>query len=260
MEYKMEKRGQVFIFVIVAILIIVGISISFYFFPSSNPFSAVEQNPKQFLKTCLEGDSKQILEQLGKQGGSINPELYYTYKNEKIEYLCYSELEYSTCVVQRPLLIQHVTSELKREIKDSVNLCINDLNEYFKNRGYSVEMSNTGFELEMIPKNIRVSVNGTLLLTKGGETRRYTDLQIDLDHNLYTLLVIAQDITYLESILGDSETTTYMNYYPNVKVEKLKRTDGTKIYTLTEREDGTVFRFVSKSLNWPAGTGWGELR
>ena len=64
---------------------------------------------------------------------------------------------------------------------------------------------------------------------------------------------IANSILSMEVQFGDSETTIYMNYYHDLKVEKKKQTDGTTIYILTDRITGDVFQFASRSIAWPPG-------
>ena len=44
-----------------------------------------------------------------------------------------------------------------------------------------------------------------------------------------------------------------MLLYPNIKVEKLKQEDGSKIYIITSRDTNEKFVFASRSLSWPAG-------
>ena len=62
-----------------------------------------------------------------------------------------------------------------------------------------------------------------------------------------------------ESVLGDSETTLYIQYYPDLKIEKIKRADEGTIYKLSNVVTGDEFTFASRSLNWPAGYGLEEL-
>jgi hypothetical protein len=74
-----------------------------------------------------------------------------------------------------------------------------------------------------------------------------------LNNNLYQLVNIADSIIDFESIYGDSETTIYMNYYHDLKVEKLKQIDESTIYILTDRTDGNKFQFASRSYAFPPG-------
>ena len=76
-----------------------------------------------------------------------------------------------------------------------------------------------------------------------------------LDNNLYELASIAESIVEWEATYGDSETTTYMNYYHDLKVEKKKQTDGTTIYIVTNRDTRNKFQFASRSVAWPPGYG-----
>jgi hypothetical protein len=57
----------------------------------------------------------------------------------------------------------------------------------------------------------------------------------------------------MEARYGNSETTIYMDYYHNLKVEKSEQTDGSTVYRLTDRKDGSVFQFASRSIAWPPG-------
>ena len=92
-----------------------------------------------------------------------------------------------------------------------------------------------------------------LTLTLGGDSERYEKIVVVVDKNVYELMSIANSILNMELKYGDSETTTYMNYYHDLKVEKLKQSDGTTIYILTNRDTGEKFQFASRSVAWPPG-------
>jgi hypothetical protein len=77
---------------------------------------------------------------------------------------------------------------------------------------------------------------------------------------MYDLLAIATSIIDFETTYGDSETTIYMDYFRNVKVEKNKLSEGTTIYTLTDRNTLEEFKFASRSLVYPAGYGGSQIR
>ena len=68
--------------------------------------------------------------------------------------------------------------------------------------------------------------------------------------------MLTSSILNWEARYGDSDIATYMTYYPNIKVEKYKQGDGSKIYILSSEKD--KFVFASRSLSWPAGYGFGE--
>ena len=91
-----------------------------------------------------------------------------------------------------------------------------------------------------------------LTLTKGG-AEKYDSFRVVLNNNLYELVSITNSILNLEARYGDAETTIYMNYYHDLKVEKKKQSDGTTIYILTDRNNKNQFQFASRSVAWPPG-------
>lgn len=248
-----NKKGQVTIFIILAIVIVV-LGILFYaFFPEiKTTFGLETDNPNAFLKTCLEGDILKTVEKVSFQGGSLNPELSYSYFGNEVEYLCYTNQYYEKCVMQQPMLKEHVESEIKSGIQEQVASCLNDLKKSFESQGYDVSMKQGDFNIELLPQRIMLTSETSLSLKKQ-ETKTYNSLSISVNNNLYELTSIALSMLNWEARYGDAEITTYMNYYPTLKVEKFKQSEGTTIYVLTERATGNKFQFASRSIVWPPG-------
>ena len=248
-----QKRGQVTIAIIIAVVIVALAVLIYLFFPKiTSTLGFTTENPSEFIRDCMEDKIKDSIEIVSSQGGSLNPENYYLYKDEKIEYLCYTNEYYIPCVVQQPLLKQHIENEIKNNIKADSDVCFNSLKESFENKGFSVNLRGGDTSVELLPKITVVNYEKELTLTKDS-TDRYEKLKVAIDNNLYELMSIANSIISMETRYGDSETTIYMNYYHNLKVEKMKQTDGTTIYILTDRDTGDKFQFASRSIAWPPG-------
>jgi len=47
-----------------------------------------------------------------------------------------------------------------------------------------------------------------------------------------------------------------MFLYPNLKVQKLKQGDGTKVYIIEDRNTKEKLQFATRSLVWPPGWGF----
>jgi hypothetical protein len=154
--------------------------------------------------------------------------------------------------MQQPLLKQHIENEIKNEINGEKKACFDSLKKNFESLGYSVTSVEGETKVELLPERIVVSFGNDLTLSKD-DSERYDDLRVVLNNNLYELVSITNSILNMEARYGDSETTTYMNYYHDLKVEKLKQTDGTTIYILTERDKENKFQFASRSVAWPPG-------
>lgn len=253
----MEKRGQVTIFIILAIIIIaIGISIYIFYPRISSALGFAEANPSEFMQSCLEKDLINVVGALSLQGGSLSPQHYISYNGDKIEYLCYSEEYYKTCVIQQPMLKKHIEEEIDDAIKDKSNECLNSMKENYENRGYKVNMksNSNGTRIELLPKKIAIIFGNTLTLTKES-SKTYDSISIVINNNIYELISIANSILGWETRYGDAETTTYMDYYPELKVEKKKQSEGSTIYILTDRNSNDKFQFASRSVVWPPGYG-----
>lgn len=250
---KRSDKGQVTIFIILGIMIVIAGILVYVFYPGVRSETSFDpKNPSAVFQNCLEDKIKETAELISTQGGSVEPEHYVTYNEEKIEYLCYTGEYYVTCVVQQPMLESHIEKEIKEDIKDEADLCADELVQSYESRGYNVNLKKGDFRVELLPKRISVVFNHTLTLSKETE-ERYNSLEIAVNNNLYELVSIANSIIGWEAEFGDAEVTTYMNYYRDLKVEKFKQSDGTTIYIITDRNNGNKFQFASRSVAWPPG-------
>lgn len=249
-----NKRGQLTIFVIAAIVIVAVVAMIYLFFPSVLvSLGIVSGNPNTFMQNCIEEEIQNSVNLVSTQGGSLEPRNFILYQDEKMEYLCYNDNYYLPCIMQQPLLKQHIENEIERGIKNQEDLCFENLQSSFERRGFDVAISDGETLVELLPEKISVNFEREITLTQGSDSQRFEKLNVVLNNNLYELVSIATSILNWEARYGDSETTTYMSYYHDLKVEKLKQSDGSKIYILTDRNSGDKFQFASRSIALPAG-------
>ena len=252
-DFVDKKRGQVTIFIIIAVLVVaIGVLIYMLSPGIRTGITTETKSPEQFIQTCLEEDIENSVEILSNQGGSMEPEHYILHQDETIEYLCYTNEYYRTCVMQQPLLKQHIESEIKSDIEGVVVNCFDALRENYENLGYDVDLPPGSTKVELLPKRIVISFTHVLTLTKG-ETETHDSFNVILNNNLYELVSITNSILESVALYGEAETTLYMNYYQDLKVEKLKKSDGTTVYILTDRNNGKKFQFASRSIVLPPG-------
>jgi hypothetical protein len=254
--FSMEnKKGQVALFVIIAI-VIVGIVLILLFYKKL-PISVTsgELSPNAYLKSCIEPELDRNVEVLGNSAGYSNPEGYITYKDEKIKYLCYTAEYYKTCIVQQPLIKEHFEQELNSVVKSKANECVQSLKQEYEKRGYDITLSKIDSRVSINPGNILVSISAPMTVKKAGSSQSFSGFDIKIDSAMYDLLMTSVSIIDFESTLGDSETTDYMLFYPDLKIEKTRLSDGSKIYSLTNVVTNESFRFASRSISWPPGYG-----
>jgi len=256
--YSKSKRSQVTVFIIIAVLIIAAAILIYIFWPKIGGIigEKTEVTPESFIRNCLEDTVDSVVGNISMQGGSLNPEHFYMYKGNKIEYLCYAEAYYEKCTMQQPMLYKNVGEEIITGIKEKEEFCFDELKKEYESQGYSITIANNGATTaELLPQRVLVNFDRTIIINKGDTKKTINGLKIILNNNLYEHIGITTSILGYETNLGDSETTTYMNIYPDLKVEKYKQGEGTTIYILTNREGNGVFQFASRSMAWPPGYG-----
>ncbi|MBI3622818.1 hypothetical protein HY212_01920 [Candidatus Pacearchaeota archaeon] len=256
MNRKFNKSGQVTMFIIIALVVVALAALIYFLYPKiKSGFAFEEETPEKFIQTCLESDIGDTVDLLSSQGGSLAPEHYILYKGDKIEYLCYQEENYKTCVIQQPLLKKHIEAEINKNIQTRAKLCFDQMQKKYQDSGYDVNLKRGEMQVELLPKRVVVSFNSSLALTKGGSSQRIESFRVILNNNLYELVAITNSILEWEAKYGDAESTVYMTYYKDLKVEKSNQLDGSTIYILTDRNNGFKFQFASRSVVWPPGYG-----
>lgn len=250
-------KGQVAVFVILAV-IIVAVVLFVVFYPGIKTTFDDAQTPDSYLRKCIEPEIKPVMEKLSAQGGYLNPEGFVTYNDTKIKYLCYTNKDYLTCVIQQPALKAHFEKELYDRVRPKLIQCANSLKGEYERNGYSVSSSTPEVSVELVPKKVRVNVEMPLTLTKD-VSQTFSGFEINVESEMYDLLAISLSIMEFEATYGDSETTLYLSYYPDLKIEKTRLSEGTKIYKLTNAATHESFTFATRSQAWPPGYGTNEI-
>lgn len=256
-QKSMRKRGQTAVFIIVAVVIVVLGILIYLLYPKISTVFGMDAEPNSFMKTCVEPTVKEGVELLSKQGGYLNPEGYVLHNGNMVKYLCYISSYYVPCYVQQPMIRAHFEQELEQMIQNKADECAGDLKEYYEDRGYDVSGgTNAEASVSVVPNRINIVVNIPMTLTKD-TTQRFEDFKFSIPSKLYSLLMTALSIIDFESTYGDSETTLYMQYYPDLKIRKTKLIDGSTVYTVGDVNSEESFTFASRSLAWPPGYGFG---
>ncbi|MBD3252134.1 hypothetical protein GF386_00190 [Candidatus Pacearchaeota archaeon] len=249
---NMSKKSQVTVFVIISILILVVIILLIYLQRENITNIFVGKPPLNEIENCLLKSSEEGINILEVQGGSIDPELYYMYQGNRVEYLCYTEENYKRCVMQKPLLKQSVERELENYMNPIIKNCIYSMKDALEKDGYTVSMKEPELDIEIIPETVLISLELDLSIEKNNR-ETYKSIRTAVDSKLYEFTMITSSILNWEARYGDSETMDYMMNFPNLKVEKKTKSDGTKVYILTDRKTDEKFMFSTRSVAFPPG-------
>ncbi|MGV8152124.1 MAG: hypothetical protein ACP5OG_03510 [Candidatus Nanoarchaeia archaeon] len=245
-----NKRGQITVFIILALILAIAVVV--YFLYRSISSSSSFESPIKQIQSCSNKYTQEAIDILSRQGGKIDPQLFYLYDENKVGYTCYTEEYYKTCVMQTAFLKQSIEKEIETYLKPRVSECIQSAKESLEKKGYEVSFKEVEPKVELIPTKVKIELK-TKMTVKRESQEYYESIKSQIDSNLYELTMIASSISNWEARYGTSETTNYMAYYPNMRVEKKEQSNGTTIYIITERNDLDKFMFASKSLVWPVG-------
>jgi hypothetical protein len=254
---SMETRGQVAIFVIIALVIVGAIIVLFAYPKLSSVIAPKELSPEQYLRDCIQPDVKGAIELLARQGGEQNPVGYINYLDTKVKYLCYISGYYKPCLIMQPMLITNFENELSKILTPKADACARSLVSEYERRGYSVSAPGLTSNISLSPGKVKIIFNAPMTITSAGTTRTFDKFDSSINSEIYNLLSIATSIIDYESTYGDSETTAYLRYYPDLSIDKIKLEDGVKIYKLTNVVTNEMFQFATRSLVWPPGYGLG---
>jgi hypothetical protein len=246
------RRGQIALFIILA-LVIIGVFLFYLVYPQLPINSSGRDNPSSFLQGCILPSLEQDLVSLSAQGGELTSTHYRLYKGTKYNYLCYTDESYKPCVVQQPLLVPHAESVLKKSLELKARECLAQLKADFESKGYRVSGSNAQLNVSITPHKVIVSFLAPFEISKE-TTQTFRTFYFEKKTELYDLLLISTSIINFESTLGDSETTLYTQYYPDLIIEKTK-TEGDTLYTVSNVVTKDSFSFATRSLVWPVGYG-----
>jgi len=256
-KFDMHKRGQISIFVIIAIIIVAVVAVIFIVQPGGISLAQQgEVNPIASLKGCIEPEVQSAINLIAPQGGFANPQGFKQYQDVRIKYLCYTSEFYKTCTVQVPFVKNSFENELKSILDPKIETCVSNLEQEYEDRGFEVTKGTVESEIDIAPSNINVNFIVPLTVRKGDDVSQFDEFNVRIDSQMYELLNVAQSILDFEAELGDTDTSLFNQFYPSLKMKKVKLGDGTTIYILTNVVTSEAFTFASRSLAWPPGYGF----
>ncbi len=195
------KRSQITIFIIIAIIIIERIFIYLFFRSSkekkdltkeyfiSNNLEPSFNNIIDFNIDCLEVNSKDALETIGIQGGYyIKPQLYYDLEWAFLPYYYYLG----------QLLMpnkEKIEQELSLYIDSNLPLCLEELNENFKN--FKLTFSKPKTKTSIQDKKVIFNTELQVRIENDGKTTLFelNKYPISVNSSLNNILEIASYIT-----------------------------------------------------------------
>jgi len=242
-----NKRGQVTVFIIIGIVLLAGIAL--YFLIAQRTSIGIEtpsiSDPESYIEKCARDAASEAIEVMLPQGGWIYPPHYRLFEDNKVQYLCYTNLFYKSCTFQEPMYISHLENEITENITGKVDRCFNELKSGLTNEGYEIDMGSMNIKTELGTGYARVNINRKFVMTRNGETRKIEGFKAIFNSPLYKLAIVGQEIANQEAKFCYFEYVGFMLLYSDFNIVKKNVGDGlnaSKIYTIEDR-------YTNKKLN-----------
>jgi len=245
-----SKKAQLAIFIILAILIVIALLV-FLFFGDNIKAWISPTGSQEYIKDCTQQATEEALQKLETRGGSLEPENYILYQDNKIDYACYTEKYYETCVMQKPFLKQNIEQEIASYIEPKIKSCFESMKDQLERSGSMVAVNDIKTEASLAPNSVIVTIRAPTTIRRQGALS-FENMKVGVKSEVYDLVMLASSISNYEARYGDSDTVAYMMYYPDIKVEKIERSEG-RVYILTHKPSNEKFMFSVRSIAWPAG-------
>lgn len=246
-----RKRGQVTIFIVVAIIVVAIILFSYFYL---YPMIVSQKDNRPILDRCIQDEMEKQINALSLNAGLIGSKFTTMYMDENISFICYTNENYRPCVVLHPFLKTDFEKSLLKIMQPKIQDCYDRAIDELIAKGSDVVSGTIKSNLTIDMNGVNVFINAPTSTSAEGAAKLTSNLNVNLQSNIYTILMVANSILQFEAAYGDSETSSFMFYYPNLNVQKISREDSVKIYIITDKKD-IKYKFATRSYAWPAGYG-----
>ncbi len=250
-EKRKSKKAQLSIFIIIAIVIVIAL-VTLLLFRDDIAEVVNPTGTQEYIRDCAKEATLEALGKIEEQGGSIQPENSLMYQGNEIEYICYTEDYYSKCVMQKPFLKQSIEEELASYIEPKVRECFRSMESRLQGSGSEVKINEIKVETSLVPNSVAVTIRAPTTITREGAIS-FNNFRTSVKSEIYELTMLASSISNYEARYGDSESLFYMMYYPDMRVNKIERNGGSRVYVLTHKPTSERFVFAMRSIAWPQG-------
>ena len=199
-------------------------------------------------------DAKVFETKLLENNGYMNlSDNYLIYYGKKVPYLCKATQFYVPCINQEPLYISHLKTELKNDIEKKSQMCFSDLKYLLEKKGYSVDEGIMNLNLNIEQKMIIVNIDKKFNIRKESESKNYNNFKSTILSSLYDLAITSGRIVNYESTFCEFDNVGWMLSNSDSKVYRFVTSDGSKVYTVTDRVSNDSIKFAVKTCVMPAG-------
>lgn len=247
----MKKRGQITLFIILGVVIVSGIIALFIFTRGADDVNTpAKLGPKGFIDKCVRDAVEDSVEEILASGGILEPYKVLRYNKTNYTYLCYIGDNFKPCYNLYPNIEEKIEKQVKANTNNAVTKCFLTLREDFENKGYDVMGNDTNYTIDIGFGEVKINIDKPITITGLNTSQNFrnfdTKIILPLDGMIRTVdKIISSEINFC-----DFDTARHMLLNPKEKVQS-RGVEGSKIYTIIDRDTGVVFKFATRSCTTP---------
>lgn len=250
------RRAQVTIFVIVGILLIIGIVAMFFFRINITTERVADQNPREFISSCIEEAVEEAVVKVLNGGGKLSPTKTINYSfdpktgQRPYNYLCHTADYFKTCYNLQPMIEQTAEEEIYSDTQIKVKNCFTRLKDNLENEGFSVSGRFKEYSVDLLPGQINLNIQAEIAIKKGDSSQKFDNFDVKILSPLYSLIDLAEKVVAAESAHCYFDYDAYMLLFPEFNIRRIDY-EGSKIYHLIDRASEMTFKFAIRSCVFP---------
>jgi hypothetical protein len=248
-----SKKGQLTLYVLIGIVIVAGIILILLFRRGPEIVTREEFHPQGTLERCVNKITNEGIDLMLPRGGFVEPKNTILYNDIEIGYLCLNKGNYETCINQHPTLLSSIREEIANYLDPRVEDCFLDLRREIESRKGVIEFGSTDLDVALGPKRVYVNVNKRTSYTLSGQQETIEVFNFAIINPIYDLANVAIEIASQEAKYCYFEYVGYMLLHTWVDIKKTSLIDGSKIYTLKDKQSGKEMNIAIRSCAIPPG-------
>lgn len=257
----LKSKGQIAIWVILGVVLIASFIIFFAIDRLPEIIKPSEKAGVFDLQSLLDQcTSKTVLEAVDimlPQGGFLQPKNTIKYYGKNIEYLCYTSEYYEPCTQQHPVPLKEMKDEIKNYILQPINRCFSEIDTEVQRRGGRINYkSNYDVFVDWGPNTINIKIKRDATIEQLGEKRKFDEFNVDVKSPAYNLAEVANEIAKQEGNPKRCyfEPVGYSLLYNRFNITVYNQfQDGTKVYTIQDKDSKEFMRVATRSCVSKAG-------
>lgn len=249
---KKNCKSQVTIFVIVALIIVVSIALVFTLVRQNAGQISSTQDPRGYIQKCARDAATQIEKTILPNGGFASPSNYVTYKNNKVEYFCYTSQLDELCTSEHPMLNKEIEKQILNYVQPKLEQCFADVKAGFSQ--YDYKEGNLSFNIQISPESINLNIEKEITVAKQDGTITLNNFNTALQSPLYYFIKFSNDIVNQELNCNcgkeacNADILAMDRNNPNFEITKpLLSQKGEEVYEIKDIDSGKIFNFAVRN-------------